>query len=544
MGAYSNPQGFIDTQSGQHWRDLATNLTNISVNSINAKKAKDKEAADEIKKNKEKFAKDQMAVDQWTIEQKSRIHAVSQKGGTVEWDSTYDKWIQRAADIRLDQLTGNTDPALRKELMAIQTSVEDYANGIANLAGLNETYTKKRGLYGKEEGISASNDSNILRTLDLLSGKLPSKSKSTDMKYNPGTGTMEQMMYVTDNDGKQYPLSITDINKMASNPNGFGGLTLIPAVTKSIDVLNVALMNNAKGTTKNANGETEVNARYADSFIDTNFTGEINGIKYTKGVGTIERQVGAERTGKKDVATNWEQIKVYALDVNKIIGNEQVYRTKTMAEADALLVDPSEAKAAWVESIKPQLVGMSKDEFLPEGQRDKIKDLLNKLEGADDFKTPFTVDQKENVKEGYLLLSKGLLTKQNRVQEGEKTISVRKGDTSKTSSNNSGGDNKDDSLIFANTPEYVTSEIAKLTASAVGTYSLMYLNIRGETNEYRVERIQSTKGKPGFKIYKGENGGSGVEEYGRDIEKAALGAIRSQTKAQQASLEYYNKTKK
>jgi hypothetical protein len=438
MGAYSNPQGFIDTQSGQHWRDLVTNLTNISVNSINAKKAKDKEAADEIKKNKEKFAKDQMAVDQWTIEQKSKIHAVSQKGGTVEWDSTYDKWIQRAADIRLDQSTGNTDPALRKELMAIQTSVEDYANGIANLAGINETYTKKKGLYGKEGGISASNDSDVLKTLDLLSGKIPSKSKSTDMKYNPATGTMEQMMYVTDNDGKQYPLSITDINKMASNPDGFGGLTLIPEVTKSIDVLNVGLMNNAKGTTKNAKGETEVNKRYADSFIDTNFTGEINGVKYTNGVGTIESQVGAERTGKKDVATNWEQTKVYALDVNKIIGNEQVYRTKTMAEADALLVDPSEAKAAWVESIKPQLEGMVKDDFLPKEQKDEMQILLDKLTGADDFKTPFTVDQKENVKEGYLLLSKGLLTKQNRVQEAEEKISIRKDTPSKTSSNNGG----------------------------------------------------------------------------------------------------------
>lgn len=482
MGAYSNPQGFIDTQSGQHWRDLVTNLTNISVNSINAKKAKDKEAAETIKKNKEKFAKDQMAVDQWTIEQKSKIHAISQKGGTVEWDATYDKWIQRAADIRLDQLTGNTDPALRKELMAIQTSVEDYANGITNLASINETYAKKKGLYGKEGGISASNDTDTLTTLDLLSGKLPSKSKRTDMTYDPNTGTMGQMMYATDTQGKEYPLSITDINKMASNPDGFGGLTLIPEVTKSIDVLNVGLMNNAKGSTKNAKGETEVNKRYADSFIDTNFTGEINGIKYTNGVGTIERQVGAERVNGKDVATNWEQTKVYALDVNKIIGNEQVYRTKTMAEADALLVDPSEAKSAWVESIKPQLEGMVKDDFLPKEQKDQMQILLDKLTGADDFKTPFTADEKNMVKDGYLLLSKGLLTKQNRVQEAEEKISVRKDTPSKVakSDGNSGG-GKTGGKGGSQTPLYTKLEKDDILNYG-GDISMMIRNIERKVN--------------------------------------------------------------
>jgi hypothetical protein len=382
MGAYSNPQGFIDTQSGQHWRDLAANMANLGVKLIDAKKARDKEAADELKKNKQEFSKNQMAVDQWTIEQKSKLHSISAKAGTVEWDATYDKWIQRAADIRLEQLGGNTDPALRKELIAIQTSVDDYANGAVNLGSLNETYSKLKGLYGKEGGLSASNDPTILKTFDLLNGKLPSKGKKTNMEYNPDTGTMAQMLYAIDDKGEEYPLSITDINKMASNPDGFGGLTIIPEVTKSIDAVNVELMNNAKGKTKNAKGETEVNKQYGTNFIDKDFNGEINGVKYINGVGTIEREVGKERSGNKDVATNWEQTKVYALDVNKIMGDATIYKTKVMAEADALLVDPSEAKAAWVESIKPQLEGMSKDSFLPKDQKDEISALLNRLNGC------------------------------------------------------------------------------------------------------------------------------------------------------------------
>ncbi len=537
MGAYSNPQGFIDTQSGQHWRDLATNLTNISLKLIDAKKTRDKEAADEIKKNKEKFAKEQMAIDQWTIEQKSRIHAISQKGGTVEWDATYDKWIQRAADIRLDQMQGNTDPALRKELIAIQTSVEDYANGIANLAGINETYAKKKGLYGKEGGLSATNNSELLTTLDLLSGRLPSKGKRTNMEYDPTTGTMGQMMYVTDINGKEHPLSITDINKMASDPDGFGGLTLIPEVTKSIDVVNVEFMNNAKGKTKNAKGETEVNKQYADSFIDTNFNGEINGVKYTNGVGTIERQVGAERSGNKDIATNWEQTKVYALNVDKIIGDAGIYKTKTMAEADALLVDPSEAKAAWVESIKPQLEGMSKDAFLPETQRKEISALLEKLKGSDDFKTPFNEEQKALVKEGYFALSKGLLTKQNRVQESEEKISIRKDIPTKGSSD------KKDNIAYANTKELIDTEIQGLLDGGPDATTSMYLNINGVTNEYIVERVKDEPGKPGFRIFKNATTTVSKPMYLKDLKKAAGIAVKSQNKAEEVSQALYEQNK-
>jgi hypothetical protein len=536
MGAYSNPQGFIDTQSGQHWRDLAASLSNSAVNMINAKKAKDKEAAEELKKNKQEFSKNQIAVDQWAIEQKSKLHAVSAKAGSVEWDATYDKWIQRAADIRLEQLGGNTDPALRKELIAIQTSVDDYANGIGNLVGLNEEYTKLKGLYGKEGGISASNDPKLLRTFDLLNGKLPSKGKRTDMKYNPQTGTMEQMMYVIDDKGEEFPLSITDINRMASDPDGFGGLTTIPEVTKSIDVLNVELMNNAKGKTKNAKGETEVNKQYGTNFIDKTFNGEINGVKYINGVGTIEREVGKERSGNKDVATNWEQTKVYALDVNKIIGDDTIYKAKVMADAEALLVNPSEAKAAWVESIKPQLVGMSKDSFLPKDQKDEISALLNRLDGCDDFTRTFTLDEKDMVKEGYLLLSKGLLTKQNRVQESEEKISIRKDIPAKMDK-----DKDKDNIVLANTPEFVTKKLNELKKGAKGASTLMYLNIDGNTDEYLVEHDPG--GEKGFKIFK-DSGISGIPMYGNTLEEAALDAVRSQSKAQKASKEVYNQRKK
>jgi hypothetical protein len=186
---------------------------------------------------------------------------------------------------------------------------------------------------------------------------------------------------------------------------------------------------------------------------------------------------------------------------------------------------------------------MVKDDFLPKEQKDEMQILLDKLTGADDFKTPFTVDQKENVKEGYLLLSKGLLTKQNRVQEAEEKISIRKDTPSKTSSNNGGGGGggggKNDNIILANDPATVTNNLKKLREKEVGEIK-MYLNIGGTTSEYTV--MHSPKNK-GYTIYKDE-GDEGTPMYGENLEGAAADAVRSLSKAQKVSQALYNKRKK
>jgi tryptophanyl-tRNA synthetase len=80
------------------------------------------------------------------------------------------------------------------------------------------------------------------------------------------------------------------------------------------------------------------------------------------------------------------------------------------------------------------------------------------------------------VKEGYLLLSKGLLTKQNRVQESDEKISIRKDIPTKMDK-----DKDKDNIVLANTPEYVAAKIKKLKNSPKDTATMMYLNIDGNT---------------------------------------------------------------
>jgi hypothetical protein len=181
---------------------------------------------------------------------------------------------------------------------------------------------------------------------------------------------------------------------------------------------------------------------------------------------------------------------------------------------------------------------MSKDSFLPKDQKDEISALLNRLDGCDDFKRTFTLDEKDMVKEGYLLLSKGLLTKQNRVQESEEKISITKNIPGKGTSTKEDKNN----LAYANTPEVIDEEITTLRNGAVGLDTTMYLNINGSTNEYRIERIKDEPGKPGFRVFKG-NSLSYKKMYEKDIRKAASIAVKSQTKVDEMSQALYEQNK-
>jgi hypothetical protein len=154
-----------------------------------------------------------------------------------------------------------------------------------------------------------------------------------------------------------------------------------------------------------------------------------------------------------------------------------------------------------------------------------------------DFKAAL-MKQQALVKEGYLLLSKGLLTKQNRVQESEEKISIRKDIPTKMDK-----DKDKDNIVLANTPEYVAAEIKKLKNSPKDTATMMYLNIGGTTKRYRVEHAPGATNTPGFKIYEGENGTIATPIYGSDLEKAANLAVKSQTKAEAMSQALYEQNK-
>jgi hypothetical protein len=182
---------------------------------------------------------------------------------------------------------------------------------------------------------------------------------------------------------------------------------------------------------------------------------------------------------------------------------------------------------------------MAKDEFLPKEQKDEINVLLEKIKRhVDDLKEHLRLDDEQQalVKEGYLALSKGLLTKQNRVQESDEKISISKSTPAKMDK-----DKDKDNIVLANTPEFVTKKLNELKKGAKGASTLMYLNIDGNTDEYLVEHDPG--GEKGFKIFK-DSGISGIPMYGTTLEEAALDAVRSQSKAQKASKEVYNQRKK
>lgn len=405
MGAYSNPQGFIDTQTGQHFRDLQANIAGAVAGFGKAYKEKQDAIDEELKKNRDELIKNTMAVDNWTVEQMNAVKEASAKSGTIEWNSTYDKWIQRAADIKMQQLKGNMDPSLRKEMLAIQSSIGEYVNGIGNLSSMNTTFTelKAKGV-GVEGGLSAFNDPIKDKGLSYLSGALPGGRKEATMEYDPESGKMKQVVKVFDSNNEEVTtFDMSTLNSLSGKPSGF--VTVVPETTKAIEIGNASIKA-LEVTTKNAKGEDIPTGVLPDSYKNTTKNGKEGDITWVNGVGT--KKIVTHKTMKngKEIPDQWKEVVYQAYDVDKL--TDATWETTQRAQAASLFVEPNSAKSGWYESIKPALTRALSDNTLPEDQKSKIKTLLGEINfTVEQAKTQdFGPIEKEIVTQGYLELAK------------------------------------------------------------------------------------------------------------------------------------------
>jgi hypothetical protein len=410
MGAYSNPQGFIDTQTGQHFRDLQANIAGAVSGFAKLYKEKRDQVDLFLQKQREQNIKNQQEVDDWSVKQMGLIQEASAKNSTVDWNETYKDLIKRAADIKLAQLKGNLDPELRKEYLAIQSSVGDYVNGLGNLSSMNETLgqLKTKG-YGVEGGLSNFNNPEQDKALKLLSGELPGGKKEAKSTYDPQTGTMKQVMTVYGSDGFTYNFDMATLNSLSNKPSGF--FTIVPETSKAIETGNQSLKA-LEITQTNAKGEAIPTGVLQDGYKNSTKSGVEGDITWVNGIGTKRKKVTkkvvvGDRSGKA-MPDQWEEETYQAYDIDKLTGSNSDWETNQKAQAAALFVEPNTAKSGWYESIRPALRRALDDKTLPSDQIKRIEGLLSGIDmGEEEAKTrDFNPVEKDITMQGYMELAR------------------------------------------------------------------------------------------------------------------------------------------
>jgi len=225
MGAYSNPDTPIDTQSGQYYRNLTDTIVNSTVNTINtfavkAEENKKKNQAIAIKVGEEESAMNRFVGD------------VQIKNPTVNFENLYRPLIKEYARLKTNILNGTSaDPSEdRKTSDKIFSTVKNIQEDLVNISSTEFIDAfKKMNSPGGLDG--TANQPDVVEGLSIFHG-LQSGKKVPVMEGD------YQISWNIYNDKDQLVKKFTSQEIKDSSKNGM--LFIVPNAAENVDSFKIA----------------------------------------------------------------------------------------------------------------------------------------------------------------------------------------------------------------------------------------------------------------------------------------------------------------
>jgi hypothetical protein len=225
MGAYSNPDTPIDTQSGQYYRNLTDTIVSNTVGTINTFAAK----AEENKKKNQAIA---IKVGEEESAMNRFVGDVQLKNPTVDFEDLYRPMIKEYAQLKTSILNGTSaDPSEdRKKADKIFGTVKNIQENLVDISstGFIEAF-KKMNTAGGLDG--TANQPEIVDGLAIFHGlksgkKVPVKNENYQIDWD-----------IYDGDGK-FVKKFTSQEIKDSSKNGM--LFMVPDAAESVDSFKLA----------------------------------------------------------------------------------------------------------------------------------------------------------------------------------------------------------------------------------------------------------------------------------------------------------------
>ena len=344
MGAYSNPEAYIDTQSGQHYRNLQETITNATIGTLNTIAAKAEE-------NKKKVEALQAKVGEEESILYKNLSSVQQTNPTVNFEELYRPAIKKYAELRTRVLNGtSTDPSAdREEAAKIYASVTTVKDSLVDLG--SEGFLDKYAKMDAPEGYSSKfSDANTMKSMLIFSNKLPGKKvgRFADGDYS------KFVWDIYDNEGNLIQTMSAEQLKKASS--GQGLLKTVPNAADAVDNTKLAAQNifDAK--------DNKLLGTVKPEYLDT--------------ANIIEKKVGADTVletaqGRKTIGNYQPSYKVN----KELISADQNFNAVTSAKADGM-INSSDSGIEAIMFYNTHIAKDDKDLFDPEKPltpEDKIK---------------------------------------------------------------------------------------------------------------------------------------------------------------------------
>ena len=234
MGAYSNPETYIDTQTSQHYQRLQETISSSFAGVAQSYAARQKEIREQLEANAKQIKANEMKAQEYEFSLYTDLAKSTASDPSVDWAKTYEPLIKEAVQIRSGMLNGTlTDKqGSMKRLGQIQGSVDSVVQSIATMSAASEAFMEKMSKgVGVQGGIASSNNPKFLEAMNVLLQKIPG-SKEVYFKDNDPT---KLMWKVKDKDGNV--LEELDADQLKKISQGNGLIRTIPNQIVEFDKL-------------------------------------------------------------------------------------------------------------------------------------------------------------------------------------------------------------------------------------------------------------------------------------------------------------------
>jgi hypothetical protein len=234
MGAYSNPQEVIDTQTGQHFQNLQNTITQTIAGVASSYKTEAERKKKELEANKKELLANQLNVDEANLKLYSEIDKASAGKKGVDFHSTFDPFIKEYGELNMSLQTGSAiDRSKTLQRMAkIRSSITGAQEDIATIASYGESFDKNSANIGNMGGLSASNDPKMVMAYQVLSGKAKG---TTSLKVDPNDPSIRTWVVKGNINGKEFEQVIDGNQLKDANQQGGGPFVYIPNTMDAMD---------------------------------------------------------------------------------------------------------------------------------------------------------------------------------------------------------------------------------------------------------------------------------------------------------------------
>lgn len=418
MGEYANPTGYVDTQTGQHFRDLTTNIANIvgkaSTDYIGQMKAN----AEERKKVQEQDAEDRRRADAVSLAYQADASKVANANPKINFSKTFDANLTEVGTLGLLDAKGKLNTQEKTKLNALRLSPDGVASFAGTFAdagtGFIENWKKTVGTPGSVDRYF--NPPNLIDIFKAGTGLNPDLIETgVNSNYDDKIEQMQTSMYFNIK-GQSEPLVLGDELMNQIKTKGENVILTVPASLDLGIAYNASQATIWEKTKTDKEGKPVPTGVLNESFKITSTTQDNKPIEY-KGRTVVngEAYQDTDLTITNGVVTNSTRTYFQQNDMSKLFTEKWVDKQKEIF-AESISEHELAAKSIYFNVFEPQLAAMVNDKNTTEADKKAIEKIQLAFgtitKDSEPNREPVTPGQKDAAMEAHIMIQKNLLTKQ------------------------------------------------------------------------------------------------------------------------------------